>query len=40
VPDDVAGQLTVPVPALIELVARTVEPVAAPADEQPAAPAK
>jgi hypothetical protein len=40
VPDDVAGQLTVPVPALIELVARTVAPGAAPADEQPAAPAK
>ncbi len=33
VPDDVANQLPVPVAEMIELVARTVEPVAAPAEE-------
>lgn len=38
VPDDVANQLQVPVPEMIELVARTVEPVAAPAEEPPAEP--
>lgn len=36
VPDDVANQLQVPVSEMIELVARTVEPVAAPAEEPPA----
>jgi hypothetical protein len=38
VPDDVANQLQVPVPEMIELVARTVEPVAAPTEEPPAEP--
>jgi len=38
VPDDVANQLQVPVSEMIELVARTVEPVAAPAEEPPAEP--
>lgn len=37
-PDDVAGQMSVPVNEMLELVARTVEPMAAPAEEPPGAP--